>query len=321
MADDIKSRAVGRWKSILMQLGMPTRALSGNHGPCPICNGGDDRWRFDDLEGNGTFICSKCGAGRGVELVIRWKRVEYVEAVKLIESVIGKATLVVPRAQRDDAKTKEAMTVLWARGRALDGRDLASRYLRGRGLDLAAYSPSLRFVEALLYADRGSDEKRELPAMLAKFAAPDNSAAILHRTWLAEPGVKANVHLPRKMMAGTVPHGGAVRLAPAEPKMGIAEGIETALAAEVMFNIPVWAATNSGALIKWEPPPEATHIVIFGDADASYTGQAAAYSLAFRLKNLPDRKLTIEVETPTFRDSGVKADWNDALVAEQRMAA
>ena len=317
--EDIKERARGRWKSILMQLGMPLRALNGQHGPCPICNGGEDRWRFDDLEGNGTFICSKCGAGRGVELVMRWKRVEYIEAVRLIESVMGKATVEVPRAKLDSAKAREAMTALWGRGRPLDGRDLASRYLRGRDLDLASYAPSLRFVDALAYRDRGDETSREFPAMLAKIVA--GSSALLHRTWLAEPGVKAPVRQPRKTMAGTFPPGGAVRLSPAEAKMGIAEGIETALSAEVMFDIPVWAATNSGALVKWEPPPEAEHIVIFGDADASFTGQAAAYSLAFRLKNLPDRKLTIEVETPTFRDTGAKADWNDALVAERRMVA
>ena len=92
------------------------------------------------------------------------------------------------------------------------------------------------------------------------------------------------------MMLGHVPAGGAVRLSPPEPVMGIAEGIETALAAEVMFNIPVWSATNAGALVKWQPPREAEHILIFADSDGSYTGRLG-YGLAFKLKNDPARKL------------------------------
>lgn len=34
------------------------RALENKHGPCPICHG-KDRYRFDDLEGKGTFYCNQ----------------------------------------------------------------------------------------------------------------------------------------------------------------------------------------------------------------------------------------------------------------------
>jgi hypothetical protein len=44
-----------------------------------------------------------------------------------------------------------------------------------------------------------------------------------------------------------------------------------------------WAAGNAGMLAEWQPPPEATRIIIFGDNDPNYTGQAAAYALARRL--------------------------------------
>ena len=46
-------------------------------------------------------------------------------------------------------------------------------------------------------------------------------------------------------------------------------------------------------------------LLVFGDADESYTGQAAAFVLAKRMKK---RGLACEVRMP---DSG---DWNDMLL-------
>ncbi|EKN6297880.1 DNA primase, partial [Yersinia enterocolitica] len=59
--------AQGQWKSLLPRLGIPV-AISGQHTACPIC-GGKDRFRFDDLNGRGTWICNRCGAGDGLSLV------------------------------------------------------------------------------------------------------------------------------------------------------------------------------------------------------------------------------------------------------------
>src|SRR5204862_4060212 len=84
----------------------------------------------------------------------------------------------------------------------------------------------------------------------------------------------------------------------------IAEGIETALSASVLFGVPCWAAVNAGMLAAWRPPPEARHIIIFGDNDPSFAGQAAAYVLARRLGS---EGRVVEVQVPAEMD----ADWND----------
>lgn len=47
---DVRTAAAGRWRAILLSLGVNERALSGKHGPCPLC-GGRDRFRFDDKDG------------------------------------------------------------------------------------------------------------------------------------------------------------------------------------------------------------------------------------------------------------------------------
>jgi putative DNA primase/helicase len=320
--ENIKLRSLGRWKGILLDLGFPMKALSGRHSPCPICDGGEDRFRFDNLEGKGSFFCSKCGAGQGVQLVMLWKRLDYLGAVRLIETVIGNTKVELPKSRMNDRDAREKMTALWLRGEPLDGRDLASRYLRSRGLEFAAYPASLRFVEELPYFEIGSTVSRTMPAMLAKIAAHDGTSALLHRTYLAEPGVKADVPAARKVMAGMFPEGGAVRLSPAEETMGIAEGIETARSCEMIHDIPVWATTTAGALVKWIPPEICKRVVIFGDLDPSFTGQQAAYALAYRLRNEklknPDRPRfeSIEVAFTEWRDAGdIKDDWNDMRMA------
>lgn len=71
-----------------------------------------------------------------------------------------------------------------------------------------------------------------------------------------------------------------MQLAPAGTRIGIAEGIETALAASRLFALPFWAATSAALLEKWKPPPVARQIVIAADNDHSFVGQAAAFSLA-----------------------------------------
>lgn len=58
----------GRWRTTLESYGCKLPASKGKHGPCPVC-GGKDRFRFDDKDNRGTFICNQCGAGDGLQLL------------------------------------------------------------------------------------------------------------------------------------------------------------------------------------------------------------------------------------------------------------
>jgi putative DNA primase/helicase len=205
------------------------------------------------------------------------------------------------------------MAYLWSQSRPLDGQDLASRYLGSRGIKILPAASAARFNDGLPYWQEDKT-KLILPTMLAKFAAPDGQSAILHRTYLAEPGTKADIEKPRQLVPGKVPNGGAVRLMPAAETMGIAEGIETALSAAQIFNIPVWAALTVGSLIKWQPPSKAKSIIIFADNDKSFAGQSDAFSLAHKLKI---EGLHVEVRVPD--DAG--ADWNDELALQAPMCS
>ena len=115
-------------------------------------------------------------------------------------------------------------------------------------------------------------------------------------------------------MPGIIAKGAAIRLAPAGDVLGIAEGIETALSATALFGVPCWAAVSAGMLAAWQPPSEAKRIIIFGDNDPSYAGQAAAYALARRLGSMQAR---VEVQIP----AKVGTDWNDVHQLRQQQLA
>src|SRR5262245_59991197 len=103
--------------------------------------------------------------------------------------------------------------------------------MTGRGLHVGAYPKPLRFAPRVRYGPPVSWH----PAMLAMVSDPAGKPATIHKTYVTTVGAKAPIDKVRMFCAGTVPAGGAVRLADAGPVLGIAEGIETAFAVMQMF--------------------------------------------------------------------------------------
>lgn len=303
----LRDQCQGKWRGILPALGMDSRYLTGKHGPCPMC-AGTDRFRFDDKDGRGTFICSNCGAGDGIALVMKLKGMTFKDAAERLEGIVGS----VPKEQearkeRSEKTLREAMNALWSAGRPVDEMNAAGRFLRSRAIKLPAYSKSLRYVERCRYQDR---EPSWHPAMVAKVLAPDGRPVQLHRTYLDFNGNKADVEKPRMLMPGKIEKGSAVRLTEPAPIMGIAEGLETAMAASIIWRVPCWSALNANLLMAWEPPADVKEVIVFADNDLSFAGQQAAYCLAHRLRMA--RNITVKVELP--EDVGM--DWNDVLMAD-----
>lgn len=289
--------AIGRWPGILRALGVAENYLQNKHGPCPMCQG-TDRFRFDDKQGRGTWICSHCGAGDGFELLSGLFGWGFVQAAKEVDRVIGTVQPGAVVKERDEESKLKALREVWKASKPVSKGDPVWTYLNRRiGIDMVP--PDLRFHPALLHSDGGRH-----PAMLALMRYPNGEAASLHRTYLTMDGEKAKVGEAKKFMQGKPLQTSSVRLGTANRRLGIAEGIETALAASRRFLLPVWAATNAVLLEAWVPPQGVEEVLIAGDNDTSFTGQASAFVLARRLVR---DGYKVQVQIPNVVDR----DWAD----------
>lgn len=292
---------VGRWESILTSLGVAPEVLSKKHQPCPMC-GGKDRFRFDNKEGRGTWFCSHCGAGDGFKFLLQMNSWTFPQAAREVERVLGVSREDAPRSDFTDEQKRQALRRAWKQSMPIANGDPVWEYLKRRtGIE---YLPTdIRYHRALPYGDS------LYPAMLGVVTMPDGKPSTMHRTWLDGNGGKAPVDQPKKVFSGTI-KGGAIRLAPIAECLGIAEGIETALAASVLFSMPVWAAISANGVQQWEPPAGVSSVVVFADNDENFVGQNAAFALA---QSLARKGIKVDVRVPARAGT----DWADVLVEER----
>ncbi|WP_431471216.1 DUF7146 domain-containing protein [Sphingosinithalassobacter sp. LHW66-3] len=183
----------------------------------------------------------------------------------------------------------------------------AKAYLESRGI-LAA-SPALRFHPRTPLGPKG--RARFLPAMIAAVSLDEGPIAI-HRTFLStEASGKAAFEKPKRALGALGE--AAVRLfAPVSGKLGLAEGVESAMSAYALTGIPVWATLGNERFGLVSVPESVTELHLFVDRDAG--GELAA---SRGLAAYAREGRTIHVRKPSSRDS----DWNDELTAWLRRKA
>lgn len=294
----------GRWRWLLPVMGVEARLLTGKHGPCPIC-GGKDRFRWDDKDGTGSYFCSGCGPGDGFMLAEKVTGKTFKELFALVQDNIGTVPMPEFKPKTDDQANRMAMRAVWEAAEPPSEHSPVGLYQKNR-LGRLWPSNAIREAAGLRY---GTVEMH--PAMVARISDPQDRGVNMHLTFLTDDGRKADIEPVKKVMKGTLPDGCAIRLWPAARIMGIAEGIESAMSAAILYKMPVWAAINSTMLAKWVPPDEAEEIWVFGDNDGNFAGQAKSYALAHRLVAQFGRRVRVEIPY----DPGV--DWNDILKKEK----
>ena len=186
------------------------------------------------------------------------------------------------------------------------------QYLVNRGLGRLSKCPDALRMAALPYFDDGVEIGR-YPVMLGAVTTPEGVLVGLHRTYISETGKKAPVPCPRKLSRTSgLLSGASIKLfnpvvINGRLTLGVAEGIETALACYLASGIPTWSCVSAPGIKSFQWPAGLQSLVIFADNDAHGVGQSAARELAGRATaaGLECRVLVPEI---------VGTDWLDVYV-------
>lgn len=213
------------------------------------------------------------------------------------------------------ARHQAKLMRLWDRGWPVTEDCPAGLYFRRRGIGVPC-TDALRFVDSLNYWNGDGTRIGSFPALLAAVTTPTGDLAAIHRTYLTSEGHKAPVPVVRKLTATSGPMAGAsIKIgmpsirADSRLGLGVAEGIETALAASALHGVPVWPCISANGLAAFQPPEDVKQLYIFADHDENGVGQAAASKLARRVAATGGVVRILVPEVP--------GDWNDELMARR----
>ena len=298
--------ARGRWRDILIHFGVEARFLEDRHGPCPLCRDGEDRFRWDNTDGNGGYYCSACGPGSGMHMLMTLKGWHFGQAAKAVDEFLPQAKVEQAKAVRSEASKRDFMKRLYMESKPVTAGDPVHLYLTRRCGDVAGQLGDIRYHPALKHSVEGGEH----PAMLAFMGwnPVTKKFSGIHRTYLTREGQKAAVD-PVRMNYGDA---GPVRLGVVQERMGIAEGLETSMCARALFGLPVWSGICAEGVKAWEPPEGVRQVVIFADNDENFVGLAAAYEKA---RVLHRKGFEVEVQIPP----DVGTDWADVWAAQAQM--
>ncbi|EAZ8979951.1 alkaline-shock protein, partial [Salmonella enterica] len=285
--------AIGKWDTIYQRLGVKIPA-NGKHGACPKC-GGKDRFRMDDKDGKGTYICNQCGSGDGLDLVKGVFSINSIQAAEKVREVLSVMPVTNTPARKKDSKAANARPVNWQRiiSQTTQGE---SRYLVNKGLTV----------------QRQLLTTRELAAAGGKFP-PDslllpiiNTGGEITGIQLISPDGNKGVYSGSKFSGCFISVGDI----PAEmpERVIVSEGYATAVSVSLLadgWSVAAISKTNlkpaaEAIRAKWPEVP----IVIAGDNDFTdgkpNDGKDKAISAAIAVKG--------RVSVPPGR---FKADWDD----------
>jgi putative DNA primase/helicase len=320
-SEEIHARIGSKWPDVLARLGVDRKFLTGRHGPCPICDG-TDRFRFDNKWGRGSWYCSNCKSNDAFALLMSIHGWDFAIARQKVLEVAGLQSnqsvreRLPPRArQRASAaalsKPMKRVLRIVHESRSLESCPEVAEYLRGRRLWPLTAGHSLRAHSRLQYWEHGRAIGR-FPSLVADVRDVAGDLVTLGVIY-THNGRKLAVPQPKKLLSKLQGrHGCAVRIFPSTgDALGIAEGVETSIAAHQLYGMPVWAAWSAGMLAKFEPPSGIARLSIFADHDDA--GIEAASTLAERLTD----RLHVEIRIPPR----YRTDWADFLAEGGEPAA
>lgn len=232
---------------------------------------------FSITPDGGGFICFGCGEkGDVFDFIGKIEGLDIKGVVAFLDkNAPATRPAPKPRIAHPDVDLKqriEAALKIWREAGPVEGTPVDDYFLN-RGITIPA-PPTIRHHASLFYKPSGL----RFHGMVAAIQAPNRRIVAVHRTYLLADGRKAQIASPRMMLG---PCGGnTVRLAAAEPKLALCEGIENGLAFMEATGIPTWAALSAGNLFKVTIPDIVRELVIVADGEDA--GRIAASKTAER---------------------------------------
>ncbi|EBW6193589.1 DNA primase [Salmonella enterica subsp. enterica serovar Agbeni] len=302
----------GRWADVFKVFGLPP--ITGKKafkGECPICKR-RGKFRIDDKDGTGSFICV-CNVGDGWALLNLTQKKSFKELAADVDRIIGNTWQAGPKPEKTDAQRhRERVIKKMPSLVGLKGTD-GEKYLVSRGINVLP-TDGVRFCTT----QRVNGEICQ--ALYALASDSRGELCYLHRTLLKDGRKYTKWGAAKKMLRlqeeTYIEHASsvAIRLFPVASTLGIAEGIETALAAYQISHCHTWATQNTTFMRRFVAPSGVNHLIIFADSDNSAAGHAAAFECAFKNLNRKDNDLeTVAVRWP---EAG---DFNDVLTTGARV--
>jgi len=292
--------AKGREFEILSYYGIKQHGKG--HQQCPIC---ERRKKFRINTHNETvmYICV-CGSGDIFKLLMQTTGLDFKHLARDIDRIIGNTReYTAPIKPRRDYEKELFQT--WKALSPIKNTSI-QRYLNSRGI----YKLPMRAMKM-----RGDDSQS---VMFCVATNDQGNPVITHQTYLHGDN-KAQIEVPKrtskvdKERESVIEESIAIRLFDVQTCIGVAEGIETALAACQLYECATWATMNSNFMKKFRAPKGVEHLIVFGDADDNGTGQASAFVCGHAniMANNDVKKVTIR-----FPESG---DFNDVLQEHQKI--
>ena len=263
---------------------------------------------FDDLRG-GVFGCHRKGISETWSAADRatMTRGQRAELARQVMAATAER-----EAQQREQWAENALrnTKLWAQCVPLVPGDPVTLYLKRRSFgDVRPLPDVLRLHPSMAYWHEG-EKIGTFAAMVAPLIAPDGGTVALHRTYLhpdGRPLLRDNRKVKKLTGAAGPLAGACIPLhKPVHGVLGVAEGIETALAAWCASGVPTVAGYCAGNMAAYRWPAGVQRLVIFADADEA--GREAADTLRARALAVHMR---CEVLTPTIEHT----DWADVWAA------
>jgi hypothetical protein len=201
---------------------------------------------FDDLRG-GVFGCYRQGINE------TWSAADRRTMTTDQRATLARQVLTAKREREAEQRrqwTDNAQRIAQVRAQCqpLTPGDPVTLYLKRRGLGGVWPLPAALRLHRALPCWHEGEKLGTFPAMVAPLASPDGVTVALHRTYLTADGRKAEVPTVKKLTGAAGPLAGACIPLHQSAKgcIGIAEGIETALAAWCASAVPTVARLLRG---------------------------------------------------------------------------